>query len=325
MYKIAITDFIEPPAAIESSFFPQSEILFLEANHLIPTDTASIEALLVWHREIDEDYLLHFPKLKIVVRYGVGFDNIDLDAIKNKGLIFSNTPDYGVEEVADTACAMILNATRSIFRYDFVTKNSINRWQDPFLSHINRSSSINVGGIGVGRIGTAVIQRLKNFNFNLYGFDPYVSSGHEKAIGYKRCNALEELINIANVISFHCPCNKETLGMLDENFISALNDNTMIINTARGKILKNLDVLEVGLRNGKIAVACLDVLPDEPIDRTHSLLKDWINQASWLGGRLIINPHSAFYSQEAWSEMRYKSAETAYLYLTKGLIRNRII
>lgn len=325
MFKVAITDYVNEPASLESSVFEGQEILCLENKQLDKLDLSKVEILLVWHQEIDSKYLSYFPSLKIVVRYGVGFDNIDLSAIKDRGIIFSNTPDYGTEEVADTACAMILNASRRISFYNQACKNySDDTWQENYQPQIKRSSKTTIGIVGVGRIGSAVISRLRMFNFKIVGFDPNQPSGHEKAIGYTRAFSLEELLTESDIVSIHCPCNKETEGMISESFIEKMKNGSSLVNTARGKILKNLDVLEKGLNSGKLESAFLDVLPTEPVDKSHSLISAWIKEDASIQGRLVINPHAAFYSESAWEEMRIKCAETGQLYVENGIIRNEI-
>ena len=322
---IAISDYVTAPAEVEKKVFQNNDFVFLENQDLSQMELENVEVLLVWHQHITKEYLSHFKNLKIIVRYGVGFDNIDHAAVKDAGIVFCNTPDYGTEEVADTACAMIMDASRKISFYDSACRSyPEGTWQENFYSKIKRSNQTTVGIIGVGRIGGAVINRLKGFNFNLLGFDPYVPSGHEKSVGYQRVHELDELLEKSDIISIHCPCNEETEGMVDESFINKMKKHSSLVNTARGKILKSLDVMHAGLKSEQLQSAHLDVLPSEPVDKDHKLIQSWLKREDWLEGRFIINPHSAFYSESAWFEMRYKCAETARLFLEKGMIRNQI-
>jgi D-3-phosphoglycerate dehydrogenase len=325
MYKIAITDYVSSPAEIEKEVFESNEFLYLEGKDISTIDLSLVEVLLVWHQKIDKEFLSFFPDLKIIVRYGVGFDNIDLETVKDKGIVFSNTPDYGTEEVADTACAMILNATRKISYYDLECRDYTDgTWQENYSPEIKRSNKTTIGIIGVGRIGTAVVNRMKAFGFNIIGFDPYQPSGHEKAVGYQRVFSLDDLLEVSDVVSLHCPCNSETEGIISNDFVKKIKSGAVIINTARGKLLESLDVIENGLKSNQLAAVFLDVLSEEPADKSHSLINSWILKEKWLNGRLIINPHSAFYSKSAWHEMRYKCAETGKMFIEENKIRNQI-
>jgi D-3-phosphoglycerate dehydrogenase len=116
----------------------------------------------------------------------------------------------------------------------------------------------------------------------------------------------------------------ETEGMIDAAFLQAMKPGSSLVNTARGGILKGLSCLEEALRGGHLASAAMDVLPSEP-PREHALLRAWRDDEPWLRGRLVINPHVAWYSRQSWHEMRYKAAETARMYLLEGRLRNQIL
>ena len=323
--KIAISDYVTFPAEIEKKVFPDGEFLFLEKSDLGKVDLGGVEVLLAWHQKIDTDYLSYFPDLKIIVRYGVGFDNIDLGAVKERGVVFANTPDYGTEEVADTACAMILNASRRVSFYDSSSRNyKDSTWQENYDKSVKRSCKTTVGIIGIGRIGSAVVCRLKGFNFKILGFDPYLPSGHEKAIGYHRLDNLDDLLASSDIVSIHCPCNEETKGFINDRFFSKTKPGVSLVNTARGELLESLDVLEKYFLMDHFSSVQLDVLPDEPVEKSHPLIQKWLDRDPTIDGRLIINPHSAFYSESAWFEMRYKCAETAKIFLETGMVRNQI-
>lgn len=315
---VGISDHVKEPYDIEAKAFPQARFVYLH-----PEVLGSLDALLVWNAYIDESTAVQLKSCKIVVRYGVGVDNVDAIALKKRGILFSNTPDYGTEEVADTTLAMILVLQRKIFSYDLKARDIAEGWRLHSLSPLSRLSKISVGVIGVGRIGTAVVNRLKPFGVKIYGYDPYQPSGHEKAIGYRRTFHLTEILHKSDIITIHCPLTSETKGMIDQAFLSSMKFGSILINTARGKILKNFDCLYHALRTEHLSGVGLDVLPDEP-PHAHPLITAWKDQEDWLLGRFMINPHTAYFSDEAWYEMRFKAAETAALFLEKGIHRNRI-
>lgn len=327
-FTLGVTDYVGPPFDLETQG-SRGDIAFRPLN--VHSDTeipvqvlAELDGLLVWHASIAEAAARGLRKGAIVVRYGVGFDAIDVSALEAGGQVFSNTPDYGIEEVAETACAMILALQRKILTYDIAAREITRGWQEHVQPPLERASTRTLGVIGVGRIGTAVMRRLATFGYRLVGFDPYLPSGHEKAIGYERVHSLAELLAQSDVVSLHCPLSKETAGMVDAAFVAAMKPGAILVNVARGGLVDGLETLRGPLESGHLSAVGLDVLPDEPPRATEPLILAWRAQESWVRGRLIINNHTAYYSDQAWREMRFKAAETAWLYLTTGHQRNRI-
>ena len=323
---VGITDHIVPPADIEQEAFPEADLRFLPDWHA--GDEArrawqEADALLVWHWVVDGETAGLLDRCRIVVRYGVGYDLVDVGALAARGIPFCNTPDYGTEEVADAACGMILAIQRQLLAYDRACRRYDQGWQENLLHPQRRTCKQTVGVVGVGRIGTALVNRLKPFGYRILGYDPYKPSGHEKAVGYERTESLEDLLVEADIVTIHCPLTEETRGMIDAGFFGRMKPGSALVNTARGRILADLDCLEDALRSGHLAYAALDVLPDEPPE-DHPLLAAWREDAEWLRGRLLITPHVAYYSEEGWHEMRYKAARTARMCLVDGRLRNLV-
>jgi phosphoglycerate dehydrogenase-like enzyme len=213
---VGITDHIAPPADIEQSAFPEARFRFLpdwRAAQENREEWRQVDAVLVWHWIVDRATLGVLDRCQIIVRYGVGYDLVDVGAIAERGILFCNTPDYGTEEVADTACAMILALQRKIMAYDRDCRRYTEGWQKHLLHPTWRTSERTLGLIGVGRIGTAVVNRMKPFGYRTVGYDPYQPSGHEKAVGYQRVDSLAELLSEADIVSVHCPLTQETRGM----------------------------------------------------------------------------------------------------------------
>ena len=324
--RVGICDHSPPPFEVErEALGPDTELVFLNSRleeDFKPEILRSIDALLVWRAPITGKTIDHLERCRIVVRYGVGYDAIDLSRLKQKGIPFCNVPDYGTEEVADTASAMLLGLQRNVGRYDVSCRFFQGAWQNQSRETIRLSRSA-LGIIGVGRIGTALVNRMKPFGIKILGYDPYQPSGHEKAVGYQRFQFLEEMLPLCDMISFHCPLNAETRGMIDPSFLERVKSSLILVNTARGGLLESLDVLEKALRENQIQAAGLDVLPQEP-PGNHSLIEAWRNREEWLDGRLWINPHQAFFSNQAFYEMRFKAAETVKLFFEHGILRNQI-
>lgn len=302
MSQVYITDYISTPDI-------EKKIL---KNNLSLKKTKKIKILLVWHKLINKKYLDNFPNIKAVLRYGVGYDNIDLDELKKRNIIFCNNPDYGVEEVSDTALAMILNTVRGVSEYNNLSKKFKKKWQENTLSKIKRTSKLNLGVIGAGRIGTALLLKSQALKFNTFFYDPYKDHGYEKSINCNRCENLEDILKLSDIISIHTPLNNETRGLVSKNFISKMKDNSIFVNTSRGEIVQSLDHLYDGLKIKKLSNVCLDVLPDENLPfKKSKFIEAWKSETNPLSSRIIINPHTSYYSQESYIEMRKKVANNA--------------
>lgn len=301
MSKVYVTDYIDDP-------YLEKEIL---NGNFSENPTPDVEVLIVWHQRIDAEYLNQFPNLKGVIRYGVGFDSIDLKEIKNRRLVFCNTPDYGTDEVSDTALAMMLSLLRGVFAYNsFCKKYSDNSWQENTIPELRRVSSLILGVVGAGRIGTALMRKAKALGMSVLFYDPYKESGYEKAIGVGRCYDLSNFLKQCDVISIHTPLTSETTAIVDAEFINRMKPGSVLINCSRGEVIKDLDIIYEALKSKQLASVALDVLPDEPpIDC--DFINAWRAPDNELSHRIIINPHTSYYTQESYNEMRVKAAENA--------------
>ena len=175
---------------------------------------------------------------------------------------------------------------------------------------VRRSGVQTFGIVGLGRIGTAVALRAKALGFRVMFYDPNLPNGVELGVGIGRAATLEELLRASDVLSVHAPLTPETRGMLGLAQLSLLPKGAVLVNTARGPIV-DVDAVATLLKRGHLAGVGLDVLPVEPpVAPEPELLRAFRAREPWTEGRLIITPHSAFYSPEAWQDIRVKSAET---------------
>ena len=262
--KVYITDYIDDPD-IEKSVLKDD---LSEDLH------EKVEVLLVWHEKITQNFIERSPNLKGIVRYGVGFDNVDCDYAKSKGIYVCNTPDYGTEEVCDTAIAMIMNIVRGITRYDHQCRGYSDSWQEHTISTIKRTSDYHLGVIGAGRIGGSIILRANGLRIQTFFYDPYKPRGHEKMLGAQRFDHLQELLEISDIVSVNTPLTEETRGWVDGAFVAKMKKGSSFVNTARGKIVKHLDVFYQPLKDGHLANVALDVLPEEP-PKDSLLVRAW--------------------------------------------------
>jgi len=321
--NILIPDVVVPPAQIEhDTLGEQYNIIVGQAQHAndISDDIwKQSHGILAFHlMDYNSELLSKLENCQIIVRLGVGYDNIDLAEANQRNIAVCNVPDYGTEEVADHALGLLLSLVRSIPSYQQAIKNKNWNRNDNITF---RLSGKTFGIIGLGRIGTAVAIRCKAFGMNVVFYDPYLDDGYDKALGITRADTLEDLLTQCDIISIHTPSTDETRGMVGSDFLGKVKDSCILINTARGDII-NLNELYKSMKSGKVRACGLDVLPIEGHSNEQELVIDYENNAEWLEDRLIITPHVAYYSAEAYIELRYKAAKQIRDAIEGQVIRN---
>ena len=237
--------------------------------------------------------LEHLPNCKVVSRYGVGVDSVDLKAATDLGIIVANVPDYCVEEVADQALSMILALIRKTVFFDQKVKS--NEWDFRQGRPIHRIKGKTLGLIGSGRIGLEVTKRISAFGVHVIAFDPYLQKTPE---GIKLTD-LDTVLKESDFISVHCPLNERTRHLIGEKEFQKMEKKPLIINTSRGPIIDEVALIRA-LTKGQVSGAGLDVLEKEPPDPQNPLLKM---------ENVIIAPHISFYSEESISELKRRTAE----------------
>ncbi len=268
------------------------------------------DALMTLRMAVPKEALDRFPKLKYVLRMGVGYDRVDRAECARRGILVANIPDYGTQEVAETAITLALSLRRGLVLYhDAMRADPPIPWGVQRSTIVRRLETQTFGVLGLGRIGTAAALRAKALGFRVVFFDPHLPNGADRALGITRAPSLEALLRQSDVLSVHCPLTRATRGLVGAAELALLPQHAVVVNTARGPIL-DLDALEAALRDGRLAGAGLDVLPVEPPVPEPALLRAYRAREPWLGGRLVILPHIAFHSPEAWDDIRTKSAET---------------
>jgi phosphoglycerate dehydrogenase-like enzyme len=261
----------------------------------------------------------------VIVRAGVGFDHIDLKAAGRAGIPVCNTPDYGTSEVADHAIALMLALTRGIVCFhEHLVRDPVGGFDSALAPLVRRLRGRTFGVVGFGRIGTATALRAKAFGFKVVGYDPYVSAGTEIAIGIERLGSLEALLEVADVVSLHCPLSDETRGMIGPEAFRQMRSNAILINTARGQLV-DVPAMIAAIREGVIGGAGIDVLPQEPPDHKDEIAVAYRDlRAAGIADRLIVTPHAAWASPESRADARRLSVETAMMYLANGHLRNLV-
>jgi phosphoglycerate dehydrogenase-like enzyme len=256
-------------------------------------------ALIIWHNiPLGAAGIGRLHQCRVIVRNGVGYDSVDIDAARDCGIAVCNVPDYGTEEVADHAIALILALCRQLFPLDQEAKRL--GWTIRVQQKMRRLRTLTLGIIGLGRIGTAAALRAKALGFRVCFYDPYLPNGVDKALGLERERKLDSLLQRVDVLSIHCPLTTETRHLLAERELGLMKPSAFVVNTARGAIIKKTAILDA-LCAGRLSGAGLDVVEDEPLTSPQEAATP----------NLIVTCHAAFCSVEGKQEMRLTSARIA--------------
>jgi C-terminal binding protein len=323
--KVIITDFIKDSLFIERSVLDGSaEVIALNAmseDELIGK-IEDAEAVLCYHYlSLNRKIIESLEKCKVIVRPGVGYDNIDCVAARECGIPVCNVPDYGTEEVADSAMAMALILVRGTHFLQSRLRRGLGEWTVEEAAPIPRIRGRVFGIIGCGRIGSAVALRAKAFGFDVVFYDPYVPDGLDKALAIRRVDTLEELLSQSYVLSLHCPLTEDTKNIIGSNEITLMSKGSYVINMARGGTLDTEAVVDA-LVSGHLRGAGIDVLEVEPPDQESLVIKAWRDPKHPAHDRLLINPHAAFFCDEGGEEFRTKGAKECLRALRGEPLRN---
>ncbi|MCS6778495.1 MAG: C-terminal binding protein [Geminicoccaceae bacterium] len=273
---------------------------------------------------VDAALLARMPRLRVVTRCGVGFDNIDIEAAGRAGVAVLNVPDYGTMDIADHAIGLALAFLRGISFYtSALHEDPVGNWTFAAAPTVRRLATLTFGVVGLGRIGTATALRARALGMRVLFYDPYRPTGTELALGIERRERLEDLLAEADVVSIHTPLTPETRGMIGAAALAAIKPGAILINTARGPIV-DLDAVLAALRSGRLAGAGLDVLPEEPPSPDHPLIRAWREPGSPLRHRLILTPHAAWYTPSGVIDVRRKSAVATRAFLETGRSRDLV-
>jgi phosphoglycerate dehydrogenase-like enzyme len=291
-----------------------AEVTLLQTNDEadVARRGSDADVLLVYHTiKLTERSISTLAKCRGIIRCGVGYDNVDIESAGKRGIVVCNVPDYGTEEVADHALMLLLAIARRFLPAQASVREG--NWNYQIALGTPRLRGRTLGVIGCGRIGTAMVLRAKAIGMRVVIFDPLQPDGLEKALGVERCHRLEDLLKQAEFVSLHCPLTADTRHILNAQTLALLPHGAYVINTARGPCVDANGLLQA-LESGQVAYAALDVVEAEPLNderlRKHP--------------RLVLTPHTAFYSVEGYQEMRSKGTEEARRILMGEAVRNPV-
>ncbi len=325
MFKIGILDRITIPDLEERILNSIGKIICFNATNEceLPNEIAILDAVIVYNKitltQITINKLLN---CKVIVKAGVGFDNIDICAAGNIGIPVINVPDYGTNDVADHTFALFLSYVKKIgFYNNALQKDLVQYWKPGNGRKVHRLSELTFGIIGMGRIGTAVAMRAKAFGMNVIYYDPYLPDGYDKTYQVKEFKVLEELVINSNVISIHVPLNSNTEKMINYSLLQNAKYKPILINTARGKLINTEDIY-LSLKENIIEAYLADVFESEPPSDNIELLLQFSLEDGIFRDRIVFTPHSASHTIEARKEMREKAAISVKMFIQENKMKN---
>ena len=299
-FMVLIADFLDE-TSIESAILDDiAQIIMARAKDEMELAEylPRADAILLFHdiSIVGEPSFSLAPRCRCVVRAGVGYNNVDVEAATRHGVIVCNVPDYGTEEVADHAIMFLLAIVRRLVPSHQAIRAGT--WDYRTAVGAPRLRGKTFGVVGCGRIGTATAMRAKALGLDVVFYDPYLRQGMDKALGIRRVYELEDLLEQSQFVSLHSYLDAANRHMINARTIARMRPGAVLINTARGPLVDERALLE-GLDSGQIAAAGLDVVETEPLD----------NERLRLHPNILLTPHTAFYSVEGYNELRTKTAE----------------
>lgn len=262
-------------------------------------------ALVVQYAPITAEVFSALDGLRIVSRYGVGVDSVDVDAATEQGVWVANVPDYGTEEVAAHTVGLLLGLVRHVPFHDRAVREGT--WDFSSTGVHDRLSTMTLGLVGLGRIGRTVAERAGVWFGRIVAYDPYLPD--DAWPGEVERLDLDDVFAASDVVSLHLPLTAQTSGLVDARRLGlAAERGLYLVNTARGGLV-DLDALLAGLGSGQVRGAALDVLPEEPPPADHPILTH---------PRVVVTPHTAWYSQQAAADLRRLTAENVVTWYRTG-------
>lgn len=310
--KIVITDCGFANIAPETAIIAEAGIELASAQCKTPDDViraaADADGIIVQWAPITAAVIDGLSRCKVIVRYGIGVDNVDLAAATRKGIPVCNVPDYCIDEVADHTVAVALAQARQLIQIDARTRAGL--WKIIPDKPMPSFSEMTFATAGYGRIARAVLDRAKAFGFRLAAYDPYVSVPSDSVAFL----SLDELFRQADILSLHVPLSPETKHLVNANRLAQMKPTSLIVNTARGGLIDTVALSEA-LQNGTIAAAGLDVFECEPLEETHPLRKC---------PNALLTSHVAWFSESSVPKLQRLAAQEAVGALQGKPLRNQV-
>ncbi|MCL5073689.1 MAG: C-terminal binding protein, partial [Actinobacteria bacterium] len=298
--KIFISYFEYPDVEIEKKLFKDAGFEVFDFRHDKEVDISGMaeemDALLVQYVQVNRKVIDRLKNCKIIVRYGIGYDNIDANYAADKGIVVCNVPDYSIDEVADHTISLILALSRGLNKLD----RSIREGKFGFenAKPLYRIKGKTLGIIGFGRISRLIVKKVRGFDFNVIVYDPYVDDKTMNILGAEK-TGLEEIFARSDFIAVNCPLTDNTKHLVNEQRLKKMKKTAYLINTARGSIVDEKALINA-LKESLIAGAGLDVFEQEPLSNDNPLLKM---------ENVILTPHCGWYTEDSIIDLKIKAAQ----------------
>ncbi|MGA2550099.1 MAG: C-terminal binding protein [Burkholderiaceae bacterium] len=306
--RVLITDYDFPDVELERALYHEAGIECRTAQCRTEDDVIAASegcgGLLVQYAPVAAKVFAARPEIRIVSRYGAGYDTINTEDARRFGVWVGNSPDYGVGEVATHALALTLALLRHLPWYGQAVRRGT--WHYLSTGKLKRVSDLTIGILGLGRIGKRMAHLARNSFSRVVACDPYIIDGDFPSY-VQRCS-LDELFSISDAVSLHVPLNDETRGMVDRRLIELMPEGSVLVNTARGALVRIADLI-AALDSGRLDGAGLDVLPEEP---------PLAGDPALTHERILVTPHAAFFSVDAERELRRKAAQNLIQWAKQG-------
>jgi len=296
---IAVTDSVfpslDPAVAALKRIEPEIRMAISPSASDILDVAREADGVFVTYAKLPGELLRQFKRCKVIGRFGLGVDNIDVKTAAELGIVVTYVPDYCLQEVSDHAMALLLALARKIpFSNTLVQAG---RWEMPAVVPMRRLEGRTLGLVGFGNIPRRLAPKAMAFGLKVVAYDPYAPADAARAAGV-RLVEFEQLLAISDYVSLHAPLTPQTRGLFNADAFSKMKNGAYLINTARGPLIDE-HALIAALDSGYLEGAALDVVATEPLSKDSRLL-----------GRanVILTPHTAFYSVEALEELQTKCA-----------------
>jgi D-3-phosphoglycerate dehydrogenase len=314
--RVVVTDYGFPNVALEQriaeSAGAEFEAFQCKTEQQVMAAAKNADAVLVQFAPITRAVIEGLTRCKVIVRYGVGIDNIDIEAARNRGIIVCNIPDYCIDEVADHTFALAMALTRQISSIDANVRR--NAWSNTPPRPMLASRQMTFVTLGFGRIARAVLARAAACKFNVATCDPYLTADTDTPIGIQNLS-LDQALATADVLSLHVPLTEATRHIIGTRTLSLLKPTSLLVNTARGGLVDGIALADA-LDKGQLAGAGLDVFEQEPLP-THHPLRNCAN--------VLLTSHVAWYSELSGLELQKMAAEEAIRALRNQPLQSRIV
>jgi D-3-phosphoglycerate dehydrogenase len=312
--QVAVSDSVfpnlDPARAVLSKIGAELHLAAENNADAILRVAKDADALLATYAKITAEMIRQMSRCRIISRFGIGVDNVDIPAATERGIVVTKVPDYCIDEVSDHTMALLLSAVRKIPLANSMVHAG--RWEMPAVVPIHRLRGTVLGLVGFGRIPQLVAPKAKSFGIRVVSYDPYIPKDIFERAGVQGVE-FAELLKISDYVSIHSPLLTETQSLFNADVFRQMKPGSYLINTARGPIVDEA-ALAKALDAGQLAGAALDVMPKEP------------PSGSPLFGRpnVIITPHTSFYSEESLVDLQTKAAEEVVRVLKGEAPRNPV-